>query len=379
MKHKLLFAVMLIGFLLSIWAFKARSQIRVTITPLENGVKTRKALLQKFFSPKPFVNGPGIDWSHAPYNTRRCGLCHQSNSRKNPGAMKMTVNTLCLSCHTYMEVQANSHEPVQKDCGYCHNAHNSANSMFLHKPIQALCISCHQETGKQMRYAVSHGALLDEASCENCHRSHWSTHKKLVNVSQKELCTRCHGGDGKTVRDNKRRALDNIAKRLAKKYRHEPFEQGDCSECHDFHGSQNPRLLKYRFPEDFYIPYRDSQYALCYSCHQKKRITEPQTTSLTGFRNGDVNLHYVHTVKPRDGRSCRACHNSHGTNSPYLIRSSVPFGSTKWQLTITYTATKTGGRCSKTCHDETTYDNRGRRPKDVARAYLNRINDKPSE
>lgn len=371
-------AVLLVS-ILSICTFTARSQMRVTITPWESSQKTRKAVLKKVFNPKPYQKTAGVEWSHAPYNTRRCGLCHQTNSRKTPGAMKGPVNEICLHCHTYMQIGPHSHEPVQKDCGYCHNAHNSDNPMFLHKPIQVLCITCHQDTGRKMRYNVSHGALLDDASCENCHRSHWSTYKKLINLSQAELCTRCHGGEGKIVRDNQRRVLDNIANRLKKSVQHKPFAEGDCAACHDFHGSPYPRLLKYPFPSDFYTPYNPRKYALCFSCHQQKRITEAQTTSDTGFRDGDLNLHYVHTVKPAEGRSCRACHDSHATNDPFLIRSSVPFGTTKWQLNITFTATKTGGRCSKTCHDETTYNNGGRRPTDVGRPYLNRIKNNPSE
>jgi len=44
------------------------------------------------------------------------------------------------------------------------------------------------------------------------------------------------------------------------------------------------------------------------------------TLTATGFRDGDVNLHYVHVNREKKGRSCRACHDIHAGNDNKLMR-----------------------------------------------------------
>ena len=52
----------------------------------------------------------------------------------------------------------------------------------------------------------------------------------------------------------------------------------------------------------------------------------------TSFRDGDVNLHYLHVNKAKRGRTCRACHSTHASKHNVIIRDSVPFG--RWELPI---------------------------------------------
>ncbi len=87
------------------------------------------------------------------------------------------------------------------------------------------------------------------------------------------------------------------------------------------------------------------------------------------FRYVSPECCFVHVVKPEEGRACRACHEDHGTKHNYLVRASVPYGPAGWMLDLNYKETKTGGRCSETCHDKQTYNNKGSRPKDVAAEY----------
>ena len=74
---------------------------------------------------------------------------------------------------------------------------------------------------------------------------------------------------------------------------------------------------------------------------------------MTGFRNGDANLHYLH-VNREKGRSCRACHDEHASDQPKHIRESVPFG--RWVMRTQYTKTDTGGGCMTGCHTPYKYD-----------------------
>ena len=65
------------------------------------------------------------------------------------------------------------------------------------------------------------------------------------------------------------------------------------------------------------------------------------------------------------GRSCRLCHNIHGSSNPRLIAESVPFG--KWTLPLRYVKTETGGGCAPGCHKPQYYDRKtpGKKPEGV--------------
>ena len=93
---------------------------------------------------------------------------------------------------------------------------------------------------------------------------------------------------------------------------------------------------------------------MCFSCHNQELVTLKNTTTLTGFRNGDRNLHYLHVNKSDKGRNCRACHETHSSPLPLHLREKVAFG--KWELPIGYRQTANGGACQSACHKEYQYD-----------------------
>jgi len=102
------------------------------------------------------------------------------------------------------------------------------------------------------------------------------------------------------------------------------------------------------------MPFALENYGLCFSCHEKTIALNPETTTLTNFRNGSRNLHYLHINKPDKGRTCRACHETHASNSPKHIRNSVPFGA--WDLPLNFQKTENGGSCLPGCHKLKKYD-----------------------
>jgi predicted CXXCH cytochrome family protein len=140
----------------------------------------------------------------------------------------------------------------------------------------------------------------------------------------------------------------------ANKEAHGPILQKDCSACHNAHGSDNFRMLKEDFPPVFYAPFDLKKYNLCFNCHEKTLVLDPKTTTLTGFRNGDQNLHYVHVNKSVKGRTCRACHDVHATNNPRHVRDAVPFGG--WDLPVGFVKKENGGSCLPGCHQRFDYD-----------------------
>jgi len=336
----------------------------------------KKVELKKHFPTKQLEKAEDVKWTHAPYNVGKCSLCHESDDREKPGPMKASVNTICLSCHkkekVYLKHKKFVHEPVEKDCGYCHNAHNSKNRALLYRPMEVLCATCHVEQGRELAAKTQHEPVIKQKKCETCHDSHAANNRKLLRKTEAALCLECHGDRNRPLKDEKGRPLADISALETRKVKHEPFEKGNCSDCHNPHGSPYIRLLEGSHPAEFYAKYSDAKYGLCYSCHNKARVTTEKTGHLTGFRDGSKNLHYVHVVKPENGRSCRVCHDDHATDNPHLIRSSVPYGPSGWELPIVYTAAENGGTCAKTCHEEKTYNNGGKRPTDLAAAYKKR-------
>ncbi len=330
----------------------------------------QKTRLKRVFPTKPLESG--AKWSHAPFIQGNCSICHQKDDPKKPGPMKASTNKLCLGCHEPQRMNlVNSrvvHKPVSKDCSYCHNAHNSRYRRLLYRQPLKLCTTCHRGIRSSSKNRSQHDAVSKKRGCKNCHASHSSNSRGLLLSSQYSLCIKCHGKDN--VKDDKGRVLVNI-KKLGeeKKVHHEPFAKKNCSACHRPHGSRNHRLLVAEYPEESYASFEEETYGLCFKCHEKERITLPETDDMTGFRDGENNLHFVHVIKMDRGRPCRYCHEDHATQNSHLVRESVPYGTSGWKLKLNYENTETGGSCAKTCHDTKVYDNKGIRPVDIAARY----------
>jgi predicted CXXCH cytochrome family protein len=161
----------------------------------------------------------------------------------------------------------------------------------------------------------------------------------------------CHN---KTIKTPQGDIADMSVVLASGKSLHGPIAQQNCSACHQIHGSDQFRLLVQEYPPTFYAPFKEENYALCFACHERSLVLEPKTTALTGFRNGDMNLHFVHVNRETKGRTCRACHETHASDKEKHIRNSVPFG--KWEMPIEFAKTDTGGSCAPGCHVPYRYD-----------------------
>nr|MDA3952452.1 OmpA family protein [Bacteroidales bacterium] len=76
-------------------------------------------------------------------------------------------------------------------------------------------------------------------------------------------------------------------------------------------------------------------------------------TDATNFRNGNVNMHYLH-INGEKGRSCNTCHDVHGTKGKFLISDKVLFGN--WEMDMNYVVKEFGGSCATGCHAEEEYN-----------------------
>ncbi len=299
--------------------------------------------------------------SHAPYAAGDCNICHQSADPKQPGPVTRRGPALCLECHDEFAgilKRPHPHAPAVADCTHCHNPHNATQPKLVLDAPRVMCTRCHAGIKEILGSAsVQHGALAEGRQCLACHDPHASAVERLLLQLPFDLCVGCHASDA--LVDAKGRKLQNTKAWLdANREWHGPIAAKDCSACHEPHGGGHFRLLKADYPPEFYAPYDERTYALCFSCHNEKAFSSPETTTLTDFRDGPKNMHFLHLQQGTRGRTCRACHEVHASSQPHHIRAGVPYGSGGWVLKLNFRKTPTGGSCDKTCHQERSYSNR---------------------
>ncbi|MCK5506618.1 MAG: hypothetical protein KAJ10_15750, partial [Thermodesulfovibrionia bacterium] len=231
------------------------------------------------------------------------------------------------------------------------------------KPVidtEATCVtaSCHADMGKK-KYV--HGVGVNGKHCIKCHGIVIKDeHVFTLPAKGIELCAQCHSGQYIAPTDIQGSPPEiitdsDIFEEGRETRLHTPFAEGKCTECHDSHESDFYLHLKGSYPEGFYAIFSIETYGLCLQCHKEfaKALTEPRTLTDTGFRNGNLNLHYRH-VNKKKGRTCKACHHPHGAENPKLVMNAFDFGLRN--LTINFKKTATGGSCAPTCHIPVKYD-----------------------
>ncbi|MHC5022507.1 MAG: cytochrome c3 family protein [Planctomycetota bacterium] len=296
---------------------------------------------------------------HGPVAAGACSACHDPHASQHEALLFTDVSRLCTECHVSVKTQLSSlrhvHDPAARDCLTCHDGHASNHPMMLHDETQMLCLSCHESIRHAVESATTqHAAVTTERECLNCHAPHGSDFPRLLDTNMRGLCFECHDREI-TLEDGTK--LGNIKKVIDTGTSvHGPIAQDNCAACHQIHGGEHFRLLVQEYPAEFYAPFQEESYALCFSCHDRQLVRDPATTSLTDFRNGDTNLHYLHVNRDRKGRTCRACHETHASTREKHIRDSVPFGAGGWQLPIRFTKNPSGGSCAPGCHRPYIYD-----------------------
>ncbi|MFQ5514446.1 MAG: cytochrome c3 family protein [Myxococcota bacterium] len=264
-----------------------------------------------------------------------CARCHISEGDAHAFELEEGPE-LCLECHDPMTDGAVVHEPAEDDCLDCHDPHGSPVGALLTEDSELdLCLGCHDEeliVGRHRHEPVANG------ECSACHDPHSSDNERLLLEEGSELCALCH---------------EEITEAVASlPYVHDPVEEG-CTECHTPHSGPFARLLEGPFPRRFYVRFSPERYGLCFDCHDEELATLERTRTATEFRDGALNLHFVHVNHRKRGRSCRACHDVHASARSHQLREWVPYGS--WKLPIRFRERPAGGSCRPGCHEPQRY------------------------
>ena len=301
--------------------------------------------------------GQGLKYLHGPAAVGECSMCHDSHSSDHDKLLSLEPSELCFSCHENTKEELADyefiHQPAKDDCIGCHSGHGANNPMMLKDEAPQMCYACHEDVKQVVEKSNhQHSVVSEPGGCLKCHTPHASTVKFILKADPMTLCMSCHD---KSVRVAKNKMIGPFSDEVKdKKFMHGPVKDRDCKGCHSSHGSENFRLLVKPYPAQFYSPFSKENYELCFSCHPENLVLAKNTLDLTEFRNGDLNLHYLHVNKPQRGRTCRSCHATHASDTAKHIRQSVPYG--RWQLPIQYEQTETGGGCRPGCHLPFAYD-----------------------
>jgi predicted CXXCH cytochrome family protein len=287
-------------------------------------------------------------YAHKPVANGECLSCHRPHGNKAKMLLDASGSKLCLQqCHEKMRpvLVAGKEQKAHlasEDCSRCHRSHDSNLPSLLTRPPGELCLDgCHKEIKENMESsAFKHDAMTKGLACVECHRAHDNKFGRLLRTPATDLCFTCHD------------TLQNQIK--AEKFKHRPVADKSCLSCHTPHNSRYGKLLFTDYPPGTSSAYDPARYAFCYACHAEKIAGERYTNTDTDFRNGRLNLHYLHVNKESGGQTCRACHGNHAGNQPKLIRDKGQFGS--WEISLQFKKSNTGGSCLAGCHGEYAYD-----------------------
>ncbi|MDD5758644.1 MAG: cytochrome c3 family protein [Desulfobulbaceae bacterium] len=296
-------------------------------------------------------------FNHGPVDLGACTYCHNPHESDHQALLNDEPQKLCFDCHTDIAEGVKSSTSIHKvvetgDCSTCHLSHGSQFPSLLKERGESFCFTCHPGIEEQYTKSKSkHAGLYLEKGCNTCHLPHFSENKHLLKENELDLCLTCHSEKNSISSKSPK----DIAIELKRTFLHEPVAQGQCSVCHNAHGSKFLKLLIGPYPDSIYAPYDPDIYDLCFTCHDKGLLTSQTTDSDTSFRNGKKNLHYLHAAIPQKGRTCKTCHEAHASNGPKLInQTGSSFG--EWQMSISFSTSGPGGSCMPGCHRKMEYN-----------------------
>jgi predicted CXXCH cytochrome family protein len=290
---------------------------------------------------------------HTPVADGACDACHSPHASRFSKLVNAAGSDLCLACHDLLDGRLSTaaivHQALDDGCIACHDVHASNHPSTLLAPPPRLCLSCHEDVQNQVRQvARKHSPVMEDAACTNCHAPHESDAVALMKDQPLAVCMSCHSEDiSGYVRGIPE--VNDPQMRL-----HGALADGQCSGCHDAHGGDRALFLVRSMPDRRYQQFSAERYDLCFGCHDHRLAESAQADGLTGFRDGQRNLHFVHANEGDKGRNCRLCHTPHASANVANIRQTVAYG--KWQMPIGFESTETGGSCDPGCHVLYRYD-----------------------
>lgn len=177
----------------------------------------------------------------------------QSSNPARPAEHKKIGKTDCQQCHGELVKHKVMHPPAE-GCDGCHDYSESGQKAEVKLKIEGneLCYTCHTDRQEEMQKRVSKHPPAEE-NCTNCHDPHSTDNPRMLKAPLIELCVTCH--------TERQEEFDT------KKFSHPPVRELGCTTCHNPHASDNKPLLKAESNK------------VCLACHSLKAGSESQKGS----------------------------------------------------------------------------------------------------
>jgi DmsE family decaheme c-type cytochrome len=231
---------------------------------------------------------------------RVCEACHGPGQQhaesadasliRNPAKLSApAADKVCLTCHLNQPTRAgrlqSSHMKDGVACTACHHVHADNGSQLLARTMPAIneqCAGCHSNVWAQFQRPNHHRLPEGAMSCVDCHNPHGTIRPAMTRsfAGNDPGCFNCHGDI-----------------RGPFTFEHKPVRFPGCPECHEIHGSANPRMLTRQVVE--YV---------CLECH----------ANLPGVNNKTGTIGVVppsfHNISLPLFQNCTVCHQKiHGS------------------------------------------------------------------
>ena len=158
--------------------------------------------------PKRRVVIKATRFSHGPYASGACYLCHETSETGGfrglgkkagaagsvakpgivPGKLVVPLRELCAGCHETKSPEKAQreglwvHGPVSAGlCTQCHGPHSSPEPFLLGKNANALCLGCHSGG-----YVFSKELHEGKGECLSCHNAHVGRNSRMLTAEYRE-------------------------------------------------------------------------------------------------------------------------------------------------------------------------------------------------
>jgi DmsE family decaheme c-type cytochrome len=208
-------------------------------------------------------------------------------------------NDVCMLCHDVTTDRISRHGGMHANspvvnCLTCHSIHHGdPRSPFLvAKPQLALCAGCHTQSAGFRNKPYAHRLGRGGMECSSCHEPHGRPSTSVASLALNDALRPTHAGEAPCLKCH-------AEKRGPWVFPHGANVVGDCTMCHEVHGSSNPKQLK-----------RANVWQLCIECH-----------SPIGNTLGSQPPSFHNLNSPRY-QNCTTCHVAvHGSNrDPHLFK-----------------------------------------------------------
>ncbi len=259
---------------------------KIFISLYNNDKKLEEKTIEVFHRSEVFKEGVDIPkgfekkYFHINKNEQSCKRCHDMSIDNITNGKKLSNINL-------------------KNTGIV-NIDNISNVQIIEDTKDSKCFSCHKNVVSKKN---SHAPSVNFA-CLQCHSGETNFFNEKFNGKSKFLapdpidikCKNCH---------------DKVDKSWYKKdSQHGPVMSGRCTKCHNPHSSDN----------EFFL--RKPIWNLCTTCHDEKAKGKHVLNSFVFSRNKGAHPTRGRPDPVRPGRElvCSGCHNPHGSDGVYLLR-----------------------------------------------------------